>query len=236
MSDTKGKVLELKKLLEARIARERDFYSSLDQMPIEEVPFWVVDVETTGGEVERDRIIEVAAIKIQEEEMKRVISTLVNPKRHIPNYIQRLTGITNRMIADAPTPEEVYPWLFSHLRQGVFVAHSASFDRGFIDQEAIRLGLEPLSTPNLCTVRLSRRLIFDINSYSLDSIAWYFGLEFGRASSPRSRHRALGDAWVCARAFLSLLELAKKIGVSTFGELKELERMPIKKAWRLWKR
>jgi len=233
MSRIEEKIAQLRRELEEKLARERELFEHLEELALEQVPFWVVDVETTGSNLEQDRVIEVAAIKVQQGQMQRVISTLVNPGRPIPVFIQRLTGITNQMLYGAPPPEEVFPWLFSHLRRGVFVAHYASFDRGFVDQEARRLGISPLTLPSLCTVRLSRRLISDLQSYSLDSIAWYFGLEFGRASSPRSRHRALGDAWVCARAFLSLLELAKKIGLSQFGELKKLESMPIKKVRQL---
>jgi len=229
MNKTESKIIELKALLERRIAQEQELVLELERTPIEEVPFWVVDIETTGGDAEQDRIIELAAIKVQEGELQRVISTLINPQRPIPAFIQRLTGITNQMLCSSPPPEEVFPWLFSHLKNGIFVAHLASFDRGFIDQSALRLGLKPLFLPNLCTLRLSRRIIFGIPGYSLDHIARHFGLEFGSAG-PRGRHRALGDAWVCARAFLSMLALAKKYGINSFGELKHLESMPIRKA------
>ncbi len=236
MSKIEERIARLRRELEKKLDRERSLFEHIEELSLEQVPFWVVDVETTGANPEQDRVIEVAAIKVQQGQMQRVISTLVNPGKPVPAFIQNLTGITNQMLRGAPLPEEVYPWLFSHLKRGVFVAHYASFDRGFVDQEARRLGISPLTLPSLCTVRLSRRLIFDLQGYSLDDLAWYFGLEFGRASSPRSRHRALGDAWVCARAFLSLLELAKKIGISRFGELKKLESMPIKRARQIWKR
>jgi len=229
------KIAELKNLLQARAARERMLFAQLAQLTIDEVPFWVVDVETTGDRSEQDRIIEVAAIKVREGEMQRVISTLVNPGRPVSNFARNLTGITNQMLSAAPSPQEVYPWLFSHLKDGVFVAHRASFDRSFIDLEARLMGMKELTIPSLCTVRLSKRLVFDLAGYSLDHIASYFELEFGISPSPSSRHRALGDAWVCARAFISLLELAKKVGLRTFGELEELESMPIRKAKNLWR-
>jgi len=228
------KIAELRSLLETKIARDRMLFERLEEMPIEAVPFWVVDVETTGDR-SIDRIIEIAAIKVRQGEMQRVIHTLVDPGRPVSAFAQNLTGINNRMLAAAPKPKEVYPWFFSHLKNGVFVAHRASFDRSYIDQEARFLNLKELTIPTFCTVRLSKRLIFDLPGYSLDHIANYFGLEFGIASSPSSRHRALGDAWVCARAFISLLELAQKIGMRTFGEIHELESMPIRKAKNLWR-
>jgi DNA polymerase III epsilon subunit family exonuclease len=228
------KIAELRSLLETKVARDRMLFEQLAEMPIDSVPFWVVDVETTGDR-SMDRIIEVAAIKVREGEMQRVIHTLVDPGRPVSSFAQNLTGINNRMLAAAPKPHEVYPWLFSHLKNGVFVAHRASFDRSFIDREAILMGLKRLTIPTFCTVRLSKRLIFDLPGYSLDHIANYFGLEFGIASSPSSRHRALGDAWVCAKAFISLLALARKIGLRTFGEVHELESMPIRKAKNLWR-
>ncbi len=230
-----SKIIELRGLIEAKLSRDRMGPEELAAQPFEQVPFWVVDVETTGSFGGSHRVIEVAAIKVHQGEMQRVIHTLVNPGLAVPIWIQQLTGITNQMISAAPGSEEVFPWLRSHLKSGVFVAHSVNFDRNFIDQEVSLLGLKPLETDSLCTVRLSRRLIFDCRGHSLDSIADYFGLEFGRATGPSSRHRALGDAWVCARAFLSLLELSQKIGIRTFAELQQLESMPIKKAKALWK-
>jgi len=232
---SESKILELRGLLEAKIARDRMGPQELARQPFDQVPFWVVDVETTGSFSEAHRVIEVAAIKVQSGEMQRVIHTLVNPGLMVPLWIQQFTGISNQMVAAAPKSEEVFPWLASHLKTGVFVAHSVNFDRNFIDYEISRLSLKALKTDTLCTVRLSRRLIFDCRGHSLDSLADYFGLEFGRATGPSSRHRALGDAWVCARAFLSLLELSQKIGVRTFAELKQLESLPIKKAKKLWK-
>lgn len=235
MNKNDSKIIELKNLIEAKLVQERMTPEQMAALPFEKVPFWVVDVETNGGSASQHRIIEIAAIKIQEMQMKRVINSLVNPGCFIPFYIQQLTGITNQMISSAPASNEVFPWLFSHLKHGVFVAHSVNFDRGFVDFEAQRLGIRPLEMPNLCTLRLSRRLIFDSEGHSLDHLAWYFSLEIGRAVGPKSRHRALGDAWLCARIFLSLLELARKVGINTFAELKQLESMPIKKAKRLWR-
>jgi DNA polymerase III epsilon subunit family exonuclease len=229
-----GKIAELRGLIESTIAQDRMFFEHLDQIPIDEVPFWVVDVETTGDR-DNDRIVEIAAIKVKQGEMQRVINTLVNPGRSISQFARNLTGINDRMLSGAPSPKEVYPWLFSLLKNGVFVAHRAAFDRSYVDMESRMLGLPALSIPTLCTVRLSKRLVYDMRGYSLDHIAAYFDLEFGISSSPSSRHRALGDAWVCARAFISLLELAKKIGIRNYGEIKELESMPIRKAKNLWR-
>ncbi len=235
MSKSDSKIIELRGLIESRISRDRMDFTEMENLPFEQVPFWVVDVETTGGNASDHRIIEIAAIKVREGEMRRVIHTLVNPECSIPYWIQKLTGISNQMIYAAPKSAEVFPWLFSHLKSGIFVAHSAAFDRAFVDWEAKRLGIKTLEMPSLCTVRLSRRLVFDSPGHSLDHLAWYFEQEFGRATGPSSRHRALGDAWVCGKVFLSLLELAQKIGVRTLAELKQLEYMPIKKARRLWK-
>jgi DNA polymerase III epsilon subunit family exonuclease len=229
-----NKIAELRNLIENRIARDRMLSEQPDQVLLDEVPFWVVDVETTGDR-DNDRIVEIAAIKVREGEMQRVVNTLVNPSRPISSFARNLTGINDHMLAGAPGPKEVYPWLFSLLKNGVFVAHRAGFDRRYVDLEARNLGLNELTIPSLCTVRLSKRLVYDLPGYSLDHIAAYFGLEFGIPSSPGGRHRALGDAWVCAKAFISLLQLAKKIGVRTLGEVKDLESMPIRKAKNLWR-
>jgi DNA polymerase III epsilon subunit family exonuclease len=235
MSKSDSKIAELKSYLAGKAALERLMVTDPHQLPIEQTPFWVIDVETTGDRGGQDRIIEIAAIKVMDLELQRVIQTQVNPGRPISAFTRNLTGITDEMLVGAPEPKEVYPWLFSHLKRGVFVAHRVSFDRSFVDQEATLLGIKPLDIPSLCTVRLSRRLVFDLPGYSLDQIAWYFGLEFGDDSSPSRRHRALGDAWVAAKAFLCLLQLAQKTGIHTFGELKELESMPVRKARNFWR-
>ena len=117
----------------------------------------IIDVETTGISAVRDRIIEVAVLRISEGELTEQSSTLVNPERPIPRYIERLTGITNEELRGAPPFREIKDDLLRQLEGSILVAHNARFDYGFIRKEFERERIA-FSAKCLCTVRLSRRL------------------------------------------------------------------------------
>lgn len=158
----------------------------------------IVDIETTGGYAENHRITEIAIIQhdgIQTGEMYR---TLINPGRPIPSYITGLTGITNEMVATAPRFEEVAPAIFEFLNGKVFVAHNAHFDYSFLKKEFEQVGII-WQTKKLCTVRLSRKIIPGLRSYSLGSISESLGIQI------TNRHRASGDAEATVRVFNLLL-------------------------------
>lgn len=121
----------------------------------------VVDVETTGGSVDRgDRITEFAALcvdgtgKVIEE-----FQTLVNPERPIPPFITRLTNITEEMVRDAPRFSEIAGEVARILDGRIFVAHNAAFDWHFVSRELERATGLVLEAPRLCTVRMARRLV-----------------------------------------------------------------------------
>ena len=148
--------------------------------------FVMLDVETTGGNPLRDRITEIAAVRMEHGVEVDRWSTLVNPEIPIPEFIQGLTGISNSMVEDAPHFSEVAPRLLKLLQGAVLVAHNVRFDHGFIQQELARLGL-PLTINTLCTVRLSRRLYPQHKGHGLDAIMLRHGLR------TEARHRAMGD-------------------------------------------
>jgi len=174
----------------------------------------VVDVETTGGTpATGHRVTEVAAVHISGGEIRDVFSTLVNPERPIPSMITELTGITNRMVADAPRFAEIAPRLGSMLRNRVFVAHNAAFDWGFVSAELGRTIGTPTEGRQLCTVRLARKLLPELASRSLGALAVYFNLEI------ESRHRATDDAVATAKLLLRFLEMLDERGVREWSEL-----------------
>lgn len=146
----------------------------------------VVDLETTGGHGTEDRVTEIAIVRVENGQATARWSSLVNPGRSIPPYIQKLTGIDDAMVADAPTFERLAPTVCELLHGAVFVAHNARFDQGFLTQELQRCGLG-WGWPVLCTVRLSRKLYPQHKSHGLDAIALRHGLHNA------ARHRALGD-------------------------------------------
>ena len=148
-----------------------------------------VDLETTGGTAAHHRITEVGIVLLEDGAVVEEWSSLVNPCQRIPPVIQSFTGITDEMVADAPTFGELRSEVRARLEGRLFVAHNARFDYGFVRSEFRRAG-EKFSAPVLCTVRLSRELFASQNRHNLDVLIERWNLECGQ------RHRALGDAAV----------------------------------------
>ena len=167
-----------------------------------------LDIETTGGSHTRDRITEVALIKIEGGEVTTTWETLINPEIPIPRHITGLTGITDEMVKDAPKFEDIAGNLYSHLEGLVMVAHNSRFDYGFLKTEYKRMG-GTLRQRTLCTVKLSRQLYPDAQGHSLDAIMNRFDL------STDARHRGMGDV----QLMLDFLEAAKR----ELGSVKVLE-------------
>ncbi|MGN6702414.1 MAG: exonuclease domain-containing protein [Burkholderiaceae bacterium] len=151
-----------------------------------------VDLETTGATAHADRITEVGIVEVDEDGV-REWSTLVNPETRIPEFIQSLTGITNEMVAGAPTFAEIADALHARLAGRLFVAHNARFDHGFLKNEFRRTG-HAFRPTVLCTVKLSRRLYPGHARHNLDSV-----IERLRLDPGGDRHRALTDARVLYR-------------------------------------
>jgi len=152
-----------------------------------DAPLAIVDLETTGAHPAHHRVTEIAVIEVDDGEVSGEWSTLVNPESAIPAAIQALTGITNDMVAGAPTFGALAVELGARLAGRVLVAHNARFDYGFLKLEFERAGLA-YRARTLCTVKLSRRLYPEHARHNLDSLIERHGLEC------RARHRAMGDA------------------------------------------
>ena len=156
------------------------------QNPAIDMPIAFVDLETTGGSTGEHRITEVGVVEVGPEGVSRW-STLVDPQQAIPPFIQQLTGITDAMVRGAPTFDAVAPGLFERLDGKLFIAHNASFDRGFLRSEFRRAGFA-FNPDVLCTVRLSRALFPAEKRHGLDALVERHALV------PSDRHRALADA------------------------------------------
>jgi DNA polymerase-3 subunit epsilon len=148
-----------------------------------------VDLETTGGSAAYDRITEVGIVRVRNGELVEEWSSLVNPERPIPAYIEAFTGISNAMVADAPRFGEIAARVREKLQGAVFVAHNARFDYSFLRGEFLKAEMN-FSAKVLCTVKLSRRLFPEYARHNLDAVMERNGLTCG------ARHRALGDARV----------------------------------------
>jgi DNA polymerase-3 subunit epsilon len=158
----------------------------------------IVDIETTGGYAANHRITEIAIYHHDGMRVTEHYHSLLNPGRNIPYYITGLTGITTEMVLDAPTFEEIAEDLFNLLDGKIFVAHNAHFDYSFLKREFELAGIN-WNAKKLCTVRLSRKIIPGLRSYSLGSLSESLGVTI------TNRHRAGGDASATAKIFDLLL-------------------------------
>jgi DNA polymerase III subunit epsilon len=145
-----------------------------------------VDLETTGSNATMDRITEIGIVEVSAEGSSEW-SSLVNPHARIPPFIERLTGISNAMVAGAPAFEDLAATVLQRLQGRLFVAHNARFDYGFLKNEFKRIGID-FRASVLCTVRLSRKLYPEFSRHNLDSLIERHRLQVD------DRHRALGDA------------------------------------------
>jgi DNA polymerase-3 subunit epsilon len=182
---------------------------------LEECAFAVVDVETTGMRAAGDRVIEVGIVVVHGERRELVVDRLVQPGRPVPWGVTRVTRITDGDLAGAPAFGDVADEIQAALAGRVFVAHNARFDWAFLSAEFRRSRGHPLIGPRLCTARLARRLVPGAESCGLDWLSTWFGLE-----NP-ARHRAGGDAWATAGLLLRLLDLARRAGLRTLGDLED---------------
>lgn len=158
----------------------------------------IVDIETTGGYADNHKITELAIYHHDGMRITDQFHTLLNPGRKIPYFITGLTGITSQMVEEAPTFEILAEEILSWLKDRIFVAHNAQFDFSFLKKEFEGVGIN-WQTKKLCTVRLSRKIIPGLESYSLGRLAESLGIRIP------DRHRAGGDAHATAKIFSILL-------------------------------
>lgn len=158
----------------------------------------IVDIETTGGHASANGITEIAIILHDGVQVTGKFETLVNPHQLIPRYVESLTGITNAMVAMAPSFSEIADKVYNLLNNKVFVAHNVNFDYSFIKYHLDRQGIV-WQAPKLCTVRLSRKVFPGHPSYSLGKICRTLDI------SVDNRHRAMGDALATTKLWEKLL-------------------------------
>lgn len=159
----------------------------------------VVDIETTGSHASANGITEIGIVIHDGSKVINFYESMVNPHVPIPYFIQRLTGIDNRMVANAPSFEEIAGQVFELLQDKVFVAHNVNFDYSFVKHHLKSAGYE-LETKKLCTVRLARKVLPGLNGYSLGKLTQRLGINHG------NHHRAGGDAMATADLLTMILE------------------------------
>ena len=159
----------------------------------------IVDIETTGGHASANGITEIAICIHNGNKVIERYSTLVNPRRDIPIYIRALTGISNEMVQGAPPFEDVAHDIYHLLNGKIFVAHNVNFDHSFVRYHLAASGYD-LHCNKLCTVRLGRKIMPGLPSYSLGKLCTHLSIP------NESRHRAAGDAEATAQLFSLLMQ------------------------------
>jgi DNA polymerase-3 subunit epsilon len=172
-------------------------YSLLDQ------PFVFVDIDTTGGSYRYSRVLEVGVVRVENGQVVREFSKLINSGNPVPAFITKLTGITNEDIVGAPSFADIAHELSDILDGAIFVAHNVHFDHNFLKMEFDRLGA-PFKPSLLCTVRLSRALFPTVKGHKLQDIITRFDIP------TQARHRAYDDAlvlWQFTRIVYGIFDL-----------------------------
>jgi len=169
-------------------------------IPLEKATFSVLDIETTGGKPPQERVTEIAILRLDGKgrELAR-FSTLVNPRKKIPPYVVRHTGISDSMTRAAPPIEVVLPDILQFLKGNIVVVHDSFADMQFLDYDCDRLYDGLIALPLLNTQHLAERFCPELGGLGLSRIADHLGVEI------HERHRALVDAELTGRVLSSFL-------------------------------
>lgn len=159
----------------------------------------IIDIETTGNGYRGQKITEISIFVFDGEKVVDEFTSLVNPEARIPPFITNLTGITNQMVQDAPKFYEIAKKVQQITQDCIFVAHNVNFDYNIVQAEFKHLGFD-FKRKKLCTVRLSRKIIPGLSSYSLGNICTAENIVI------TERHRAKGDAEATVELFSRLLK------------------------------
>ena len=174
----------------------------------------VFDLETTGFSPVKDKIIEIGAVKVEQGKITDKFSTFVNPKVPIPFQITQLTGITDEMVLEAPDIGSVLPEFLAFIGDAALVAHNASFDVGFIEQNCRYQDIMPDFT-YVDTVAMARILLPTLSKYKLNVVANALHI------SLENHHRAVDDAGATAEIFVRFIEMLRERGITDLMKLNQ---------------
>ncbi len=174
----------------------------------------VFDLETTGFSPVKDKIIEIGAVKVEKGKITEKFSSFVNPKVPIPFQITQLTSITDEMVLEAPDIETVLPDFLAFIGDAALVAHNASFDVGFIEQNCRYQDIMPDFT-YVDTVAMARILLPTLSKYKLNVVANALHI------SLENHHRAVDDAGATAEIFVKFIEMLREQGITDLMKLNQ---------------
>lgn len=177
--------------------------------------FVVFDLETTGFSNKNDKITEIGAVKVKNFEIVDRFNELINPEKDISYKVQELTGITNDLIKDKPTIEEILPRFMEFVGDSVLVAHNAEFDIGFINQKCKEMNIE-FKNKSVDTLMLARILLPHLKRFKLNNLTKELGVPL------HNHHRAVDDAAATAQIFIKFLEMLEKKGAKKLSDVNEV--------------
>ena len=161
----------------------------------------VLDTETTGLDYTRERMIEFAAVRLENGKIKDEFQTLINPNQHIRKSSMAIHGITQEMVEDAPTEEEVLPKILEFIGDYPIVAHDAIFDYSFLNEAKLRMYGEKLENARIDTQMMFKEVAPDLESHGLEALTNRFNVELN------NHHRAMADTMGLALAYPKLKKL-----------------------------
>lgn len=162
----------------------------------------IFDIETTGLDSSYDEVIEIGAIKVKNNKIVSKFNSLVKPKNEIDEYITELTGITNEMVKDAPTIEEILPDFMNYIGNDILIGHNVNFDINFIYDNLYRNKFDVLTNDFIDTMRISRKLLPELPHHRLIDLAKYFKID------STNNHRSLKDCEITMNVYENLKEIA----------------------------
>ena len=177
----------------------------------------VVDLETTGLDYRREKIIEFAGIKLVDNKITDELEILIDPQQEIRRSSIEIHGITQDMVQGAPTIEEVMPQILEFIQDYPIVAHNAIFDHSFLNQASKDLYGEGIKNPKIDTFQMYREVFPDEHSHGMESLMNRFNIEFS------VRHRAMADAKGLACAYPHLSDFYEKKLSWQFSQLDNIE-------------
>ncbi len=187
-------------------------------LKIKDATYVVFDVETTGLSAERDRLIEIAAIKIKNGQEVDTFESYINPERKISQLITDITSISNDDVKNAPKEKDVmrdfYNWLDD---DDILVAHNARFDLGFIGKSFERLGImKELHYGSIDTLFISRAVNKEAKRHGLSNLAKMYKVKLIQ------HHRAIYDTKTTAEIFIKMLEQLTELGVEKHSDIDKI--------------
>ena len=163
------------------------------------IKYSIIDIETTGGKFDHEKITEIAILRINEKNKVDVLHRLINPMKKIQPFVEKLTRLNNKMLENKPIFSDVAVEIQDFTKNSIFVAHNVNFDYRVLRKEFKSVGIE-FSRKTLCTIKLSRKAFPLEKSYGLGKLTSRIGIKIN------NRHRAIGDAEATLKLFNMIRE------------------------------